>query len=240
MPQQTISVPGNRFASPLVGTNQTPDTGESWASALEKINANFTELYSSSSIPAAYTFGSSYFGLAGRGIAFGADATQDVFLEREAANVLAMRNGTNGQTLRVYSSWSGGGTNTERFEIAVSTGGTIIRNLAAGSGSARDMIMRPNANLVFQNNAGTSIFQYGASGHMLWNTDNTYDIGASAATRPRNIYAGTSITGPLRATGAAPANASATGTAGDIRYDANYVYVCVATNTWKRAAIATW
>lgn len=29
--------------------------------------------------------------------------------------------------------------------------------------------------------------------HMLWPTDNTYDIGASGATRPRNIYAGGNI-----------------------------------------------
>ena len=42
------------------------------------------------------------------------------------------------------------------------------------------------------------------------------------------------------ATSAAPATASSTGTAGEIRYDANYVYICVATNTWKRAALATW
>jgi hypothetical protein len=44
----------------------------------------------------------------------------------------------------------------------------------------------------------------------------------------------------LRAQGAAPATTGATGTAGDIRYDADYIYVCTATNTWKRAAIATW
>mgnify|MGYP003654797961 CR=1 FL=1 len=37
-----------------------------------------------------------------------------------------------------------------------------------------------------------------------------------------------------------PASASATGTAGDICWDASYVYVCVATDTWKRAAISTW
>lgn len=37
-----------------------------------------------------------------------------------------------------------------------------------------------------------------------------------------------------------PASASATGTAGDWAYDSNYIYVCVATNTWKRVAIATW
>ncbi len=37
-----------------------------------------------------------------------------------------------------------------------------------------------------------------------------------------------------------PASATATGTAGEVAWDANYVYVCVATNTWKRVAIATW
>jgi len=39
---------------------------------------------------------------------------------------------------------------------------------------------------------------------------------------------------------AAPASASATGTSGDWAIDADYIYVCTATNTWKRAALATW
>lgn len=37
-----------------------------------------------------------------------------------------------------------------------------------------------------------------------------------------------------------PATAGASGNQGDIAWDANYVYVCTATNTWKRSAIATW
>jgi len=37
-----------------------------------------------------------------------------------------------------------------------------------------------------------------------------------------------------------PASASATGTAGTIAWDSSYIYVCTATNTWKRAAISTW
>jgi hypothetical protein len=37
-----------------------------------------------------------------------------------------------------------------------------------------------------------------------------------------------------------PASATATGTTGDIRWDADYVYVCVATDTWKRAELLTW
>lgn len=37
-----------------------------------------------------------------------------------------------------------------------------------------------------------------------------------------------------------PASATATGTAGEVAWDANYIYVCTAANTWKRVAISTW
>ena len=48
------------------------------------------------------------------------------------------------------------------------------------------------------------------------------------------------INAAVQLEGSAPATATSTGTAGDVRYDADYVYVCVATNTWKRSALATW
>lgn len=38
----------------------------------------------------------------------------------------------------------------------------------------------------------------------------------------------------------APASAAAAGNTGDMAWDADYIYVCTATNTWKRVAIATW
>lgn len=38
----------------------------------------------------------------------------------------------------------------------------------------------------------------------------------------------------------APTSASDLGTEGEIRVDANYVYVCTATNVWKRAALSSW
>lgn len=37
-----------------------------------------------------------------------------------------------------------------------------------------------------------------------------------------------------------PASAGATGLAGQICWDTNYLYICVATNTWKRIALSTW
>jgi len=44
----------------------------------------------------------------------------------------------------------------------------------------------------------------------------------------------------LAALNTAPSSAAATGTLGEVRWDASYMYVCTATNTWKRSAIATW
>ena len=38
----------------------------------------------------------------------------------------------------------------------------------------------------------------------------------------------------------APASATDTGTTGEIRVTATYIYTCIATNTWVRAALATW
>ncbi len=53
---------------------------------------------------------------------------------------------------------------------------------------------------------------------------------------------GTTTNGQMNITAlnTAPASASATGTVGEIRFTADYIYVCVATDTWKRSALTTW
>jgi hypothetical protein len=48
------------------------------------------------------------------------------------------------------------------------------------------------------------------------------------------------FSGLLGVGGSTPASAGASGTAGTITWDASYIYICTATNTWKRVAIATW
>lgn len=37
----------------------------------------------------------------------------------------------------------------------------------------------------------------------------------------------------------APASAAAAGTAGQVAIDSGFIYICIATNTWKRVAIST-
>jgi hypothetical protein len=38
----------------------------------------------------------------------------------------------------------------------------------------------------------------------------------------------------------APATATSTGALGEIRYTAGFIYVCIATNTWRRTALTSW
>ena len=74
-------------------------------------------------------------------------------------------------------------------------------------------------------------------GDVVFNTDNDITIvGQGLAVQGRIDADG----GLQLASGTAPTSATATGLAGEIRWDANYIYVCVATNTWKRVAISTW
>ncbi len=73
------------------------------------------------------------------------------------------------------------------------------------------------------------------TGNIQANASGTLDIGSTAT--PFNIAY---IEKVNIAVSNAPATSSGAGTRGDIAWDSGYVYVCVATNTWKRSAIATW
>ncbi|MBT9134893.1 MAG: hypothetical protein DDT38_01635 [Firmicutes bacterium] len=43
-----------------------------------------------------------------------------------------------------------------------------------------------------------------------------------------------------RISGGTPASATAPGTAGEVRWDASFIYVCIAANTWRRVGITAW
>jgi len=66
--------------------------------------------------------------------------------------------------------------------------------------------------------------------------------GANTIVEDPNVVATTVTAGQfkLSALNTAPASAAATGTLGEIRITADSIYVCIATDTWVKAAIATW
>lgn len=66
-------------------------------------------------------------------------------------------------------------------------------------------------------------------------------LGASTTTGDAAAYVTVKPGGKIILSPAtAPATASSTGEAGEIRFDSGYIYYCTATDTWKRVAIATW
>lgn len=75
-------------------------------------------------------------------------------------------------------------------------------------------------------------------GNMYWQIIN----GGTMGTRMTLTGAGklTVAQYQVSAMNTAPATATTSGILGEIRYTSTYIYVCIATNTWRRVAIAAW
>jgi hypothetical protein len=89
--------------------------------------------------------------------------------------------------------------------------------------------------------SGTGVSTINSSGDILLNCFG----GAGQVNSTGNIRASTGangggfVIGKIVSNSSAPVSASSTGVAGQIAYDTNYVYICVAANTWKRVSLAT-
>jgi len=94
------------------------------------------------------------------------------------------------------TNWMGG----IRFQ---NTGNTISSTILASSVGIR----------IYYNNVER--WQINNQGHWIAGADNTYDIGASGVTRPRTVYAATSVEGGYIRAGAASAGAASTTTIGN-------------------------
>lgn len=71
-------------------------------------------------------------------------------------------------------------------------------------------------------------------------TDDDVDLGSSSKKFKDGYFDGVVNTDDLVVATKTPASASDTGTAGMIAWDSDYIYVCTATDTWKRVGISTW
>jgi hypothetical protein len=126
------------------------------------------------------------------------------------------------------------------------------------SGNTADKIWFSGDGIKYLSNTGdasTSILALRGRAGLIFNTggDTTYNGGTERAridSSGRLLVGGSPDSGGALlqvfgdririGTAKTPASATATGTTGEIAWDANYIYVCTATNTWKRMAIATW
>ena len=122
-----------------------------------------------------------------------------VFIARDADNTLALRNGAGvPQTFRVYNTFLGTTAN-EWFEIDWKTSAGTVRlfTMHGGTGVARNIDISAGGTLYFGAGTSSPIRMYSngverwnisTTGHFIAAADNTYDIGASGANRPRNVY----------------------------------------------------
>ena len=93
-------------------------------------------------------------------------------------NLIEQRNGSSAQAFRLYNTYTDA-SNYERATFGYTSNILRIGTENAGTGTARAI------NFVI---GGTATWEHSAAGHFRPLIDNTYDIGASGATRPRNVF----------------------------------------------------
>jgi len=120
------------------------------------------------------------------------------------------------------------------------TGGKTLQN----SGLTID----DSGNLTIGDGTGNAYFSNrGSHDLIIWTNDGTNTgkirvrdgVNADISIDP-NGTGKTIIGSPQFESSDPPASSSATGTAGQLAYDANYLYICTATDTWERVAVAAW
>lgn len=162
-------------------------------------------------------------------LSFGINATltgaADVVLERDAADTLALRRSTNAQTFRLYETYTDA-SNYSRLNHELISNIWRIQTSAAGTGTARDIAINAGASLgaIYLQTSATTRWQIGGGGgggNLLAGADNAYDIGASGATRPRNLYMASWIRMATTTVAALPAAATAAAGARMFVTDAN-------------------
>lgn len=117
---------------------------------------------------------------------------------------------THGASFYAESPYIGAGTLTNTYGVYIP---------ARGSGTNRWGIYQETDDNYFGGNVG------------IGTTSPTISDGVGLHLAGKILRIGTSKT---------PASAGAAGNAGEICWDADYLYVCVATNTWKKVGISTW
>jgi hypothetical protein len=125
------------------------------------------------------------------------------------------------------------GSHTFTGQIRVASGSVSAPGLSF-SGDTDTGLFRPAADIVALATNGVERFRIRANGTATF--EQNLGLNTSSPTKALDIN---SDSFRLR-TAKTPASATAAGETGEICWDANYLYICIATNTWRRIAHATW
>lgn len=105
-------------------------------------------------------------------------------------------------------------TNTQSNNfLSLNSNGTSSGDVQLRSVGTNGIFVDSTNNIIFRTGAQVERWRIDSSGNLITGTDNSWDIGASGATRPRTIYVGTSIIN-VAGTASSPAYTFATGAGG--------------------------
>jgi hypothetical protein len=138
---------------------------------------------------------------------------------------------------RGFSGWSSGGASLIFTALTTAASGDPGNRVAMAADWYLIPLSRDSTPLVYRMTAA-SFINYATT------PSTSPSTGAMTVAGGVGIEGALHVGGQINGLGAVqpgtPASATAAGTAGQIRWDTDYIYVCTATNTWKRVAISTW
>ncbi len=145
-----------------------------------------------------------------------------------------------------YASWT---TNSSgNLTIAPSGGTTAITGAMTIGSSGQATITSGGYAQLGWGTASTPAFSFSsAANYGIYYASGAVRISAAGSEVARFSASGCTVSGSVTATqfklsalNTAPSSSSDTGALGEIRIVNGYIYICVATNTWQRAALASW
>ena len=134
-------------------------------------------------------------------------------------------------TLAVTGNITGGNVSTAGLIFSV---GNISGGNVESTGTVRGLTVQANGNLVGGNaNISTSVNSQSVNTQSI----NAANVSAGNISTTQITTLGNVSVGGILSSLPQTKAANAAGTAGQICWDSDYIYVCTATNTWKRAQI---
>jgi hypothetical protein len=220
-----------------INTGSVPNdgTGDTLQAGAVKINANFTEVYD--------TLGDS--GVIGNAelsqVSCTGIITASSFVGNLNANSLNQGTIPNGRfPATIPGDLSGNAATATQFFDSVLVGGVPFNGGSSinlpGVNTEGDQDTTGNAATATQLASSVNIGGVSFNGSTSINLPGVNQAG----TQDTSGNAATATVATRVSDTTAPASATDTGTAGEVRYDGSFIYVCVATDTWVRAALTTW
>jgi len=238
-----------------LGTTPNDRTGDTLRDAGTKVNSNFNELYTALGTGTALSIAVSG-ATTGQVLKYnGTNFVPSTDLNTDAVTSVNTLTGAVVLTADNIAEASGSPTNlyftNARARAAHSAGTGISYSSSTGVitlSATSDNLTEGTSNLFytssrFNTSFGSKTTNDLAEGNVNKYFSNTLARGAISVSGNLAYNSSTGVisyTSQARAGSSAPATATSTGTAGDIAYDSSYIYVCVATDTWKRSALSTW